>query len=166
MSSNPNEPDLTISADDIEPGRSGDCLRRSIAALRADSKLITLLGDASRIIPATDDDEPTPVLLAVEVIAAGSEQSGAVEEGRRTVEVAPLLSPSAFSEADPLYLSTVRDRAITVLREGIGPGWSFMGATDDISFREPRTAEDIDALVQYVGRAQFRVDITRDNGAP
>lgn len=160
------EPKLEISAGDIEPGRAADCERRCIAALRGDGQIITLLGDASRVVTATDDAEPTPVQLVVEVIATGSTQSTAVEESTVTVEAAPLITPAAYSEADPLYLSTVRDRAITVLREGIGPGWSYLGATNAISFPEPRTAEDVNALVQYSGRVQFRVSITRTNGAP
>lgn len=160
------EPKLTITADDIEPGRAADCERRCIAALRGDGQLVTLLGDASRVVLATNDDEPTPVQVAVETIGSGSTQSGAVEEATYTVELAPLITPAAFSEADPLYLQVVRDRAVNVLKEGIGPGWVYTGATSDITFEEPRTAEDINALVQYTGRVQFRVNVTRSDGAP
>lgn len=160
------EPDLDLSESAIESGRAGDCERRCIAALRADGDLRTLIGDAARVIPATDDAEPTPVLLVVEVIATGSTMMASVEQVTCTVETAPLISPAAYAEADPLYLMTVRDRAMTVLREGIGPGWTYIGATDLVSFTKPRTADDINALVQYSGRVQFRVNITRSSGSP
>lgn len=160
------DPDLRLGSVDIEDGRSADCLERCVLTLRDDADLTTLLGESDRVIPATDDEEPEVVLLAVEVIGSGSTQRSAVEEGIRTVEIAPLMSPSAYAEADPLYMSTVRDRAVSVLRDGIGPGWVYVGSTDDISFREPRTSDDINALVQYLGRVQFRVDLARDDGAP
>lgn len=156
------DPDLHLETTDVPAGRSADFVNRCVMTLRDDAELVALVGgdddgtDATNVVPATSQREPEPVLLVCESVVTASTQRGNVERATSTLEVAPFITPSAHSSADPDYLETVRDVAIQTLKdEGIGPGWSYLGQTNDIAFEQPRSSEDSNALVQYTGRIQF-----------
>lgn len=152
-----------ITQSDVPPGSPAHCRLQCMAALQANSRIVELVG-RENIVDGHTADDVGPVTLAVESVSGGSDQSGVVEHQRHTIQVTPFLSPEKYREFDNSWLEVVRDRALDVLKDGIGPGFIPRGATDGQSFDEPQTADDVDALMQHTGRYQFVVNITPSDG--
>lgn len=150
-----SSPDLDLSDVAAPAGRSAACRNACMAALQADANLTTAIGGPGQVVTA-NADMAGDVQLVVEVVAMGTDPSGTTEPVRPTVELVPFITPAAHRLADDEYLETVCDLAVEAVSTGIGPGWAYLGATDDFSAEQPRSAEDIEALMQYSRRVQFR----------
>jgi len=150
---------------DLTPGRPAHAVAQAIDTLRGDAELVDWLGgDSDVIIDGHGSGDVPPRALAVEDVVGGSAQSGQVETSRITIQVTPLVGRSVYRAEPDRYLSAVRDRAIEVLRrDGIGPGYRYLGSTDDLAFPEPQTADDIDAVMQHMGRVQFVAELVAND---
>jgi hypothetical protein len=150
---------------DLTPGRASHAVAQAKTTLRDDTDLVDWLGgDPDAIIDGHGSGDVPSRALAVEDVVSGSTQSGTVERSRITVQVTPLVARSVYRAEPDRYLSALRDRAIEVLRrDGIGPGYRYLGSTDDLAFPEPQTADDIDAVMQHMGRVQFVAELVAND---
>lgn len=150
---------------DLTPGRPAHAVDQSKATLRNDAELVDWLGgDTAAIIDGHGSGDVPSRALAVEDVVGDSTQSAQVETSRITIQVTPLVSRAVYRAESPRYLSAVRDRAVEVLRrDGIGPGYDYLGATPDASLPNPQSGDDIDAVMQHMGRVRFSAQLAAND---